>query len=75
MEKGSREEFIGSKPHSKGEHFSRSLFVFFDSKLANIITILAISKMSREMFIKKIIIYTKTKLVLMIGSHTYLYTI
>jgi hypothetical protein len=42
-EKGIREEDFGSKPHSKGEHFSRSIKAFFDSKEANNITTIAIS--------------------------------
>ena len=29
-EKGSREDDDGSKPHSNGEDFSRSIIVFFD---------------------------------------------
>lgn len=29
IEKGSREELKGLKPHSKGESFSRSIFFFF----------------------------------------------
>ena len=31
-EKGIRAEFLGSKPHSKGLHFSRSEKVFFEVK-------------------------------------------
>lgn len=41
-EKGSREELLGSNPHSKGELFSRSMMDFLDSKDANIMTIEAI---------------------------------
>lgn len=41
-EKGSREELNGSKPHSNGEFFSRSLIIFFDKIVAKIITILEI---------------------------------
>ena len=59
IEKGKREEFIGSNPHSKGEHFSRSLYDFFDSKDANNITIIAIVITIIDMINKLIIIYTK----------------
>lgn len=38
-EKGSREDLLGSKPHSKGDLFSRSTIEFLDSKDANNITI------------------------------------
>lgn len=41
-EKGNREDDFGSNPHSNGEHFSRSVRVFFDKIDANIITTLAI---------------------------------
>jgi hypothetical protein len=41
-EKGSREDLLGSKPHSKGELFSRSTIDFLESKAANIITIVVI---------------------------------
>lgn len=34
-EKGRREEDLGSKPHSKGEHFSRSIKDFLEIKVAN----------------------------------------
>jgi hypothetical protein len=37
-ENGSRAEFFGSNPHSNGDLFSRSLFIFFDSSVAIIIT-------------------------------------
>lgn len=39
IEKGNREEFIGSNPHSNGDLFSRSLNVFFERIEAKIITI------------------------------------
>lgn len=38
IEKGIREELIGSNPHSKGDVFSRSLRDFFDNKEAIIMT-------------------------------------
>lgn len=38
IEKGSREEFIGSNPHSKGDLFSRYLKDFFANKEARAIT-------------------------------------
>lgn len=36
-EKGSRAEFFGSNPHSKGDLFSRSSFIFFEISVVNII--------------------------------------
>jgi hypothetical protein len=39
IEKGIRDEFIGSNPHSKGEIFSRSNKVFFEIKTEIFITI------------------------------------
>lgn len=58
-EKGIRAEDIGSNPHSKGEHFSRSHIIFFLNnddnniiKLDNIIIII-------DKFNIKIIIYIK----------------
>lgn len=35
MENGIREEFFGSKPHSKGEVFSRSKIVFLEKIVDN----------------------------------------
>lgn len=60
-EKGKREEDLGSNPHSKGEHFSRSRIVFFDKIVANIIITIAIINKIEE--IKNIIkiIYTINK--------------
>ena len=43
-EKGMRADPLGSKPHSKGEFFSRSLIVFFDKTEDTIIRTLAIIK-------------------------------
>jgi hypothetical protein len=43
MEKGNREEFIGSNPHSKGDVFSRSVDDFFDNKEAKNIIIMVIN--------------------------------
>lgn len=43
-EKGKRENDFGSKPHSKGEHFSRSKILFFDIILAKIIIVIMIKK-------------------------------
>jgi hypothetical protein len=59
IEKGNREEFIGSNPHSKGDVFSRSFIVFFDNKEAKIITIIAIIITIIDIIYKVIIIYTK----------------
>jgi hypothetical protein len=57
-EKGSREEDFGSNPHSNGEHFSRSIIVFFDKIEANNITITEIIKISNDIDKINKIIYT-----------------
>jgi len=36
-ENGSRAEFLGSNPHSKGDLFSRSSLIFFEIRVARII--------------------------------------
>lgn len=59
MEKGSREEFIGLKPHSNGESFSRSEIFFFLKTVERAITIKAIIKMIQAMINKFKIIYIK----------------
>jgi len=71
IEKGDREEFIGLKPHSKGESFSWSKICFFLSIVVKIITILAIIMIIVEVISKLKIIYIKFDLNLMIGSHSY----
>jgi len=75
IEKGKRDESEGSNPHSKGDLFSRSIKAFLDKRDANNITINAINKTIYAIMIIEKIIYTKLYLVLMIGSHIYLYTI
>lgn len=58
-EKGIRAEEFGSNPHSKGEHFSRSINVFFDVIIEiNIIKleIIIINKINEKI---KMIIYIK----------------
>lgn len=59
IEKGIREEFIGSNPHSNGEIFSRSSFVFFETNNEIIITIFLIIKIKIIINIRFKIIYTK----------------
>lgn len=59
IEKGNREEFIGSKPHSKGDLFSRSVKAFFDKREAKTITTIAIIITIIAIDIKEKIIYTK----------------
>jgi hypothetical protein len=59
IEKGIREEFIGSNPHSNGDIFSRSANDFFDNKVAKYITTAAIIKIINLIKYKVIIIYTK----------------
>lgn len=56
-EKGIRDDEIGSKPHSKGEDFSRSEKDFFDRIRDIIIIKLAIIKFRVKIFIKMLIIY------------------
>ena len=58
IEKGRRAEFLGSKPHSKGLFFSRSLNLFLEIKLANIIRILVIIRIIKKKVIRIKIIYT-----------------
>jgi hypothetical protein len=59
IEKGNREEFIGSNPHSNGEVFSRSFIVFFANKEAKYITIIEIINTIKDIKYKFIITYTK----------------
>lgn len=59
IEKGSREELKGLKPHSKGDSFSRSIFFFFAIIEAKIITIKEIKKVSIAIINKLKIIYIK----------------
>lgn len=58
-EKGKRAEFIGSKPHSKGEDFSRSITAFLDNTDARLITTLLIIKITVLIIKTKKITYTK----------------
>jgi len=37
-EKGSRAEFFGSNPHSNGDLFSRSSFIFFEISVVSVVT-------------------------------------
>jgi hypothetical protein len=59
IEKGNREEFIGSNPHSNGEVFSRSFIVFFASNEARYITTIEIINTIKAIKYKFIITYTK----------------
>lgn len=59
IEKGIREDLIGSNPHSKGLLFSRSISVFFEINLTKNIIKDEIMKIVKEMIIKILIIYTK----------------
>lgn len=59
IEKGSREEFMGLKPHSKGDNFSRSEIFFFPRIVDNAITIKAIIKIIHAIINKFKIIYIK----------------
>lgn len=57
-ENGIRAEDLGSKPHSKGDLFSRSINVFFERNLANIITINDNINVINAKFLITIITYT-----------------
>lgn len=57
-EKGSREEDLGSNPHSKGEHFSRSVSAFFDKMEARVITTLVMIIRIDAIIVIEKIIYT-----------------
>lgn len=59
IEKGSRDEFIGLNPHSKGDNFSRSEIFFFPKIVDRAITINAIIKITQAMINKFKIIYIK----------------
>ena len=59
IEKGIRDLFKGSNPHSKEEDFSRSNFNFFERKEAKIITIIEINKIIKLAENRFIIIYIK----------------
>lgn len=57
IEKGNRDELKGSNPHSNGVFFSRSKIIFFDNRLARIITILEINLIKNIIIISIKIIY------------------
>ena len=59
IEKGKRDEFIGLKPHSKGDNFSRSEIFFFPRMVDKAITMKAIIKMIHAIINKFKIIYIK----------------
>lgn len=59
MEKGIRDEFIGSNPHSNGDIFSRSFKGFLDNKEAKNITIIETVKIIKAISVRFIINYTK----------------
>jgi putative AlgH/UPF0301 family transcriptional regulator len=59
IEKGSREEFMGLNPHSKGDNFSRSIIFFFDRIDERSMTINAIINKKIEVINKLKIIYIK----------------
>ena len=58
-EKGNRDKFFGSNPHSNGEHFSRSENDFLDNKEAKTIIITVIIRIIKAINLVMIIIYTK----------------
>jgi hypothetical protein len=69
-EKGSRAEFLGSNPHSKGDLFSRSSLIFFEISVASTI----IADDSRMVIVAVVIIIIIIYLVFtnfLIGSQVY----
>lgn len=73
-ENGSRDEDLGSNPHSNGEHFSRSVTDFLEIIIARKIIIKHRLIIIVEIFNNEKIIYT-IEIGLLIGSQIYLYTI
>jgi hypothetical protein len=71
IEKGSRDELKGLKPHSKGDSFSRSFIFFLDKRDDKIMTMVAIARIIQDINHKFRIIYINLLLNLMIGSHIY----
>lgn len=69
-EKGSRDEDLGSNPHSNGDAFSRSIILFFDRREARIITAVTIKNANIIKVNKTRIIYSKF-LDLLVGSQIY----
>ncbi len=55
IEKGIREVFLGSKPHSKGETFSRSKIVFLENNADNIINNVLIKTEMKKATIRNLI--------------------
>jgi hypothetical protein len=59
IEKGKRDEFMGSNPHSKGDVFSRSFKDFLDNNEARYITTIATIRITIDIKYRVKIIYTK----------------
>lgn len=73
-EKGSRADPLGSKPHSNGEFFSRSMTVFFAKREARIITTALMIKVIVIEINKTIIAFPRNFLDPLVGSQIYYYT-
>lgn len=58
-ENGIRADDLGSNPHSKGEHFSRSINDFFDKIIDKNIIMFEINIIIIKIFVNKMIIYIK----------------
>lgn len=58
IENGSRDDDLGSNPHSNGELFSRSIIVFFDVKLRAVTIKIRIIKITIEIIKSILITYT-----------------
>lgn len=61
MENGSREDDLGSNPHSNGDLFSRSIIDFFDVKFNTTIRINEINMIRNEIIEIMIITYTVSR--------------
>lgn len=69
-EKGSRAEFLGSNPHSNGDLFSRSSFLFFEISVVN--TMMAVDRIIVNIAAVVIIIIIYLAFAnLLIGSQVY----
>lgn len=58
IENGNREDDLGSKPHSKGDLFSRSVIVFFAVRFTNTTNIILIVMITIDIVNNDNIIYT-----------------
>jgi hypothetical protein len=71
-ENGIRADLLGSKPHSKGDLFSRSSMSFFDSRDVTSVMIVDNDKATVDVAIIIVIIYLVDISNFLIGSQVYL---